>query len=589
MLDPLTYLSFSMYENRNVYALLVGSGVSRAAHIPTGWEITLDLIRRVARSEGVKRQTDWAAWYRGKYGKEPSYSDLLDNLATTPDERRSILHRYIEPTPEEIEEHKKIPTAAHHAIARMVRDGFVRVIMTTNFDRLIESALREAGVEPTVIASDDALKGAVPLIHSRCHVIKLHGDYLDTRIKNTEAELSGYSKPMNGLLDRVLDEHGLIVCGWSGEWDHALCKAIMKAPNRRYPFYWASRSEPSESAQRIINHRAGRTITIESADTFFSQLAEKLSVQAEVMRPDPRSVELLISSAKRYLSGPHHRIQLADLLGDELRRTREQLEGQGFGAHDSFTNDEFRRRVDRYEAIAEPIVRLLSVSGRWGDDNEIGVASDVLRDLCKPNSREGLTVWINLSVYPAVLTLHAYGLGALHAGRYKTLFNWLTTDIPTRRGDERIATQRLFLSAWEGGENKLWQRYPEMDKRKTALSDHIFGFFNRFARDYGISDGEFEYRFELYELLASLTYLSINFASEDLEQAQQAKAMPNFVWVPMGRIGWHSENGERALVELSREDMRDRLLKAGFAHGSAEFYDLSLENFRRIMSHMAWW
>jgi hypothetical protein len=34
--DPLTQLAFSIYENKGVYALLVGSGLSRAAEIPTG-------------------------------------------------------------------------------------------------------------------------------------------------------------------------------------------------------------------------------------------------------------------------------------------------------------------------------------------------------------------------------------------------------------------------------------------------------------------------------------------------------------------------------------------------------------------------
>jgi hypothetical protein len=42
-----TQLAFSVYESKGVYALLLGSGLSRAANIPTGWEITLDLIRRI--------------------------------------------------------------------------------------------------------------------------------------------------------------------------------------------------------------------------------------------------------------------------------------------------------------------------------------------------------------------------------------------------------------------------------------------------------------------------------------------------------------------------------------------------------------
>ena len=49
MIDPVHSLAFSIQANPGVYAVLVGSGVSRAAKVPTGWEITLDLIRKLAK------------------------------------------------------------------------------------------------------------------------------------------------------------------------------------------------------------------------------------------------------------------------------------------------------------------------------------------------------------------------------------------------------------------------------------------------------------------------------------------------------------------------------------------------------------
>ena len=48
MLDTLTSTSFAVHNAKGVYALLLGSGISRAANVPTGWEVTLDLIRRIA-------------------------------------------------------------------------------------------------------------------------------------------------------------------------------------------------------------------------------------------------------------------------------------------------------------------------------------------------------------------------------------------------------------------------------------------------------------------------------------------------------------------------------------------------------------
>jgi hypothetical protein len=45
--DPFQQLAFSLHDQRGTYAVLLGSGISHAAGITTGWEITEDLIRRV--------------------------------------------------------------------------------------------------------------------------------------------------------------------------------------------------------------------------------------------------------------------------------------------------------------------------------------------------------------------------------------------------------------------------------------------------------------------------------------------------------------------------------------------------------------
>ena len=239
----------------------------------------------------------------------------------------------------------------------MVAAGHVRVIITTNFDRLIENALRENGVEPTVITSDDALQGAVPLIHSRCYVVKIHGDYLDTRIRNTDTELGAYTPGLNTLLDRIIDEHGLIVCGWSGDWDPALRAAITRAPNRRYPMFWAARGQMSPVAETLIGHRAGRVIVVEGADTFFERLESLVSAQAEAQRPNPRSVELMVTSAKKFLAHAEFRIQLDELIGGELRRIDHDIvTSQSVGA---WSNNLFISAVARYEAQTEILAQIL--------------------------------------------------------------------------------------------------------------------------------------------------------------------------------------------------------------------------------------
>lgn len=51
-IERLTTLAFSMYSNKGSYALLLGSGISRSAHIPTGWEIESCLIEQLELLKG---------------------------------------------------------------------------------------------------------------------------------------------------------------------------------------------------------------------------------------------------------------------------------------------------------------------------------------------------------------------------------------------------------------------------------------------------------------------------------------------------------------------------------------------------------
>ncbi len=38
-----------MCSSKGVYAVLIGSGVSRSAGMPKGWDVTLGLVRELAR------------------------------------------------------------------------------------------------------------------------------------------------------------------------------------------------------------------------------------------------------------------------------------------------------------------------------------------------------------------------------------------------------------------------------------------------------------------------------------------------------------------------------------------------------------
>lgn len=587
--DPTTQLAFSVHENKGVFAILLGSGLSRSAEIPTGWEITLDLVRRVATAQGVGEQPDWAAWYREEVGQEPNYSTLLEEIASSPDERRAILHRYIEPDEQDREEGRKIPTKAHLAIAQLVRSGHIRVIITTNFDRLTENALREQGIEPTVVSSADALAGAEPLTHSRCYLLKLHGDYKDARILNTDQELSAYPESYNKLLDRIFDEHGLIVCGWSGEWDHALRAAFLRAPNRRYPVYWAARGALGSGASELALHRQAKTLPITGADEFFQSLQQRIETLEQSQRQNPLSIELLVNSAKRYLAKPEYRIQLDELFAQETERLLAQIESDQFRTHGQWSQEEFRSRVRRYEALSEPLARMAGVLGRWGDGNELSLILDIIRGLYQQAEKagNGLSAWLNLRSYPAVLVFTAYGIGLTRAQRWKTLHELLVAPWPREYRDPKRVVSTLFLAAWKGTNQDVWKHLEGLDRRKTALSDHLLDVMSTWRSSYAGISTDFELVFERFEMLAALAFLEeVDEAS--LEDYAAKSSGQIFASMPVGRTGWNESSASTLKQEFLSDVVLAALIDAGFARRSRRFLELFVENFDRYAARISW-
>ena len=165
----------------------------------------------------------------------------------------------------------------HRALGQLCAQGRVRVLLTTNFDRLLERALDEAGVAAQVIATLDEIDGMTPLAHAAATVIKLHGDYAAT-MRNTPKELGEYPAKLRGLLARVFDEYGLLIVGWSAEYDIALTNAISACPSRRYPTYWASyRGALTETARRLIAQRQAILVDTAGADELFVDLTERIA------------------------------------------------------------------------------------------------------------------------------------------------------------------------------------------------------------------------------------------------------------------------------------------------------------------------
>lgn len=519
-IDPALALALALRATPGAYALLVGSGLSSAAGIPTGWGVVLDLIRKIAPPGTAEAPGGLEGWYRATYGEEPDYAKLLAAVAGTPGERRDLLRGYFEPTAEERADGRKLPTTAHRAIARLVVGGYVRVIVTTNFDQLLETALRDAGVSPTVISTPDARAGAMPLQHERVTVIKVHGDFMDVRIKNTPEELARYHRSMNGLLDRVFDEYGLVVAGWSAAWDEALRAAILRAPNRRFSMFWAQRGGLAPEAERLIAHRYGTLVPVAGADEFFGGVAETVASLEELDRAHPVSAAVAVASLKRYLPRPEERIRLHDLVMAEVEAVRGRA--LDLVPTEAATEPLLLAAVPRLEAATETLAALLATGAYWGAADHAALWGKALERLASvTRDQGGWTWWIRLVRYPAQLAFYAAGVAAAAAGDDAGLAALVVRPrvrTPTE-GEVPVARALDHTSVIEHDAAKL---LPGYERRTVPMSDRLHAVTRAALRDVVPHDDVYDAAFDRFELLVALAW------SADREVAD--------AWFPLGRV-----------------------------------------------------
>lgn len=561
-LSTLAMLGTSMQAQPGVYALLLGSGVSTGAGVPTGWGVVTELVRRVAAIESPASVEDAARepekWWHDHHGEPLGYSSLLEALAPTAAARQGLLADFFEPSDEEREQGIKTPSRGHLAVAELVKRGSVKVIVTTNFDRLMEQALDAVGIAPQVIARPEAVNGMKPLAHAPATLIKVHGDYLDLGSRNTPSELDQYPDEWVTLLARVFDEYGLIVSGWSAEWDTALVRLIESTPNRRYPLYWDARSGKGVNAQKLLAARSGQVIPAAGADEMFNELSSALEALDRLAEP-PLTAAMALARLKRYLLDPVRRIELHDLVMEAAGQVINAVKDQPLSI-DGLDTAALQEVLEAHREQSRQLCALL-VAGVWhdldGDHDRLWM--DVIERLLDAGTTRRLGVPIQqvleqARLYSALLVQAAVGVAATRRGRDTLLIKLATevmgtVDIGTRI---RLAACQVThpyrvldrdwvnsLPRWNGGG---W-KYPLSHLLKADVRA-VFTDLIPDDSDYVDAFHGYEYRMSLLHVSTSATY-STGYGAMSGEY--------------VGEQGWSWDDRNVPLVEIAFRDAGQRV------------------------------
>lgn len=579
-IDPVLSLAFSMHSSKGVYALLLGSGISRPAGIPTGWEVMEDLVTKLASLRKVK-VTDPMAWFKGEYGRDASYSDLIEDLAKTPTERRNLLKAYFEASREDKEQGIKTPTKAHKAIAKLVSTGYIKVIIQTNFDRLMEFALEEEGVIPTVVSTAAAAEGLIPIVHQQCVIVKVNGDYLDVSVKNTVQELTSYEKSLNELLDRVFDEYGLVVCGWSAVWDHALREALMRATTHRFSTTWASRGEISEEAQRVIQQRRASVISGHDANGFFVELEEKIISLEDLKIQNSLPMVTAIATVKRYLVDGKFRIRLHDLFMSEVEKVKAEFTDELLPVSINFTEHDIEARVKKYEYTIDNLLAMYITASYWGSKENAYLLIKVLETVAHPfGERSGKVDLLNLRKYPALLLLYAGGIAAIASQDYPLLAEILLN--AKIRDNSQVFNAALYLQQYGVMDGRIAKILRSEKKEYTSLSNHLFSLLREKFKGLIPLEEVYEEIFDRFEYLLAIV----------IAESYHTHREGGDYWAPIGRFGWKTLRSDDNMPAIVSREISDNTAKKYIQvlfPNSPESFETVKTAIDNIVDGLNWW
>lgn len=574
-LDTRLMLAMGVQSQPGVYALLLGSGVSTGAGIKTGWGIMEDLVRRAAVAAGTEPDEavglDAEAWWsEHRPGEEMNYSTLLEVVGgSTPSSRHGVLAEYFTATPEDLEAGRKVPSPAHRAIAELVAGGYVRVVLTTNFDNLLERALGEIGITPQVISRPDQVAAMQPLAHASATIIKLHGDVSEMTKLNTPAELSTYDRAWDDLLDRISHEYGLLISGWSGDTDVALRDALTRNPLRRFPLYWDARSSKSAAAAAILAMHAGQVVPAADADELFTALARSVASLAKMSEP-PLSTALAVAALKRAIGDPTRHVEVEDLIHGAVRDCVQEVVQRAEDGDEPY-GDRLRANL---ESARRPVSLLVAGTYYDRDRRYTDLWVEAVRDLMRAWARtilHSLDARDFARLYPAALAVRAAGVLALHRERPDVVLDLLRrprASHPSNEANNQPAARWLHDSYVLDGD-LLRSEVPGLRGSILPVSQHLRAVTYDLVAEYFIDRREYDLASDDYEFLVAL----IQWRSPDLMRPLGVAS-----GVFMGDTSW-SSGGEliaagrfRRRVEAARDDPNWPLWNLLEGPGNADRY-----------------
>jgi hypothetical protein len=135
--------------------------------------------------------------------------------------------------------------------------------------------------------------------------------------------------------------------------------------------------------------------------------------------PQRETTDSKVKRVKALLANESSSIELHDFLVNEVRRFLAATSEDGFRVDGQFSQQEFLRRLTRYEETTTDLALVLACVAHWAKPAHTVTLQKVLaRSSDRLEIQGGSTVWLALRWYPLLLELYCAGIAAVDGKRF---------------------------------------------------------------------------------------------------------------------------------------------------------------------------
>jgi tetratricopeptide (TPR) repeat protein len=206
----------------------------------------------------------------------------MDRLFLTPGERQLEIERLCT---------DRKPAFGYAVLSGLMEidDGAFNVVLTTNFDDLVEDAVLTFRRKRPLVIHHDSLAPFIRPMRMRPLIVKLHGDH-QLAPRNTVEETAALDEHMSQRISTVLHDRGLIFLGYGGN-DESIVAMLETLPEESLQFgvYWVSSHEPRGRFRPWLEDRRGLWVDYGN----FDELMLLFRNEFDVPHPLPETYETI--------------------------------------------------------------------------------------------------------------------------------------------------------------------------------------------------------------------------------------------------------------------------------------------------------